>query len=683
MKCSFRHLTALLLVFLKVGLYQNFATAAILPDDDPDELCQDVLSWIYKDLTVKNLEKSIERTKKKLVAGIIVTLKNNQLKSLDSQPQLAELWLSMNKLDPNFEKYLKKNKPYRKFMDYNFFDRIFGRANPNETEIHNFFNLIKMWKDLQKNQPQYFKGLDDNLKLDDWDLATSDIVDKVGTLTYENSTVLNNIRKISQDLKSFAPNPQKIFQGKNKSLKKISSDIDNIQESILESIVEVFTNNFDEYKDYCSQEDFFKMLNDSISAEFCPIEMPSTTPSLSIRKNLRLIANVLKKHDLNSTFRPEKPILVPEVTTPDPTVSNVNTLCPVKIDYSRVKKSSKYTTFNTRGSDLVDTIIIHHTGDETNLSTDAELIHKTHVNKWHMVAYNYFISFGGNGATIDKPRIIQGRDPSYQGAHAGGQTLPLAPSILNKFIDQSQEFNCREVLDEEQSMTSKVNTKTICEETTDELPSLAKKKALKCASNSSIIADIDSDGTANGNLTSIGIALLGNFATEHRTTFFGEDLYASKKVHISKVKDQAIEKLVSLINALKADYPNLKKIVPHSYYRPTRCPGSVKEIMSEVANQTSLEFFSNKDEEFDKYKTTRFKHLRKSGNNYVYKNKYANFLDIMNEIHTQEEIIVYIKKIRMLWNKSDSYREGEVKRAQDKLILLRAKRDALNIEDLI
>jgi hypothetical protein len=670
MKCLIKHLLVTLLSSVLIGSAISAPTIAV----GPDNLCQNVLSWIYKDLTVKNLEKSINRTKKKLLAGVIVTLKNHNQEKLDKHPKLAELWLSMKKLDPSFEKYLKKNKPYRKFVDYGFIDRILGNVNPNDTKIHNFFNVIKQWKDLQASQPDYFAGLPDNLKLDDWDLATSTIVDQIGSLNYNDPTLVESLKDLSKDLKSFAPNAAKEFDGKNKNLSEINNDINKIQRNIMDSIVDIYTKNFDEYKDFCSKADFENLLQNSAETNFCPAEIIEQSPAPAIESNLNLIAKILKDQDLNSTFKPEKPLII--VPDPPPVVSPMDQLCLVKIDYFKSKKPAKNETFNMRTDDIVDTVVIHHTGDYTNFETSAESIHKTHVNKWYMIGYNYLISFGGNGATIEKPRVIQGRDPSYKGAHAGGETLPLSPKTINSFYENIQGYHCEEDLSSITTESSKIQTQTTCDET----PNDERRKNPTCASFSTSIADVERDGTVNGNLTSIGIALLGNFDTKHRRTFLNENLYDSKKVHISKVKDQAVEKLVTLINALKTQFPNLKKIVPHSYFRPTRCPGSVAEILQEVAQQTGLNFFSSKAEEFDRYKTTKYKHLRKVNGKYVYKNKYSNFIKVMNSIRYQENTIIYIRKERQQRNLSENYRESEIKKAQVKLVKLYNKKDLLSLE---
>jgi uncharacterized protein YjaG (DUF416 family) len=78
MKSTFRHSLVLILVCM-INI-QAFSQTSNLSNR---ELCQKVLDWVYKDLTVKNLDKSIKRTKKKLLASVLSSLQNFKNGSLD------------------------------------------------------------------------------------------------------------------------------------------------------------------------------------------------------------------------------------------------------------------------------------------------------------------------------------------------------------------------------------------------------------------------------------------------------------------------------------------------------------------------------------------------------------------------------------------------------------------------
>ncbi len=646
------------------------------------ELCQKVLDWVYKDLTVKNLDKSIERTKKKLLASVISTLKNFDTNSLDDQPELAKMWLSMKNLDPEFESYLLKNKPYRSFMNYGFFDWLTNSPDPEDVEIEGYFTIVKRWKELQRSQPELFKNLPENLKLDSWDLATSKLVDEIGRLDHENQQIINNIKETSRALKSFNPNSTKRFSDKSDSLSQVSRKLDSIQKEIMDSIVSIYSENFEDYKDYCSKSDFRALVLENNENNFCPANMIDVAPTPTLKRDLTDIADILNSKDLNTIFKPVKPTLI----TPTPPVdldqrSFVDRLCPIKIDYFKTKKPTEDATYNMRGPDIIDTVVVHHTGDGTNLNTNAEAIHKMHVNRttanssWYMVGYNYLIGMGSNGSSLEKPAIIQGRNPAFRGAHAGGDTLPLGPEKINSLYSTFQSYNCKEDLTQVQSNRSNITTKNICEDTS------FKNNKFKCAMTTSNVADVNEDGSLSGNMTSIGVAVVGNFDTHQSRTFYGTEIYRAQKVNISKVKHALVPKLVALVKALKKDYPNIKKLVPHNYFKNTACPGTVQEILSEVGRITGLEVYLSKDEEFNKYKNSKYKHLEKvrvgRAVSYRYKPAYSEFIALMNKIKTQEALILEINTEIFKDSLPSTHRASEIVRANQILDRLYDEKDEI------
>ncbi len=685
MKCFIRH-------FFTLTMLLVFAQGSFAQVDEKKELCQSVLDWIYKDLTVNNLDKSIDRTKRKLLAAVISTLKNHKKGNLKHHPELAQLWKSMKQLDPEFESYLQKNKPYKKLMKYTFFDWIAGDPDPEDIETLNFFKVVDRWKNLQRSKPEYFNGLDPELRLDDWDITTSKLVDRIGNLNHQDKELTQKIKNLSKDLKSLTPSEGQSFEGKDLGLNKIKNQVDQIQSDIKDSIIKIFNENFGDYSQYCSKEDFTNLLTGNTN--YCPVDtISSTQPLPSIKVELNKISDILNTKDLNGIFKPEKPIIDIDDPT-DQTGSSVNAvdqLCPIKIDYFKIKKPSKKATYNMRGSDIVDTIVIHHTGEGTKLTTNAEVIHKMHVNRstrnspWYMVGYNYIVSLGGNGSSIQSPAIIEGRNPSFRGAHAGGDTLPLAPKNLKKLFNTFQYYNCKEDLRNKVMTPSAITKNNICSESFQPIDN----NGYQCADLSSNIADINNDGSLSGNMTSIGIAVMGNFSDNHVRTFRGTQIYSAPKINVASIKENLIPKLVDLINALKKEYPNLKKVVPHNYFKATECPGTIQQILGSVAAQTGLEVYLSKSEEFERKKLTDYKHLRKvvtwkAGRRvekYVYKSTYQNLLNITKEIKRYEKTILDIKTDIFLNNRSESYKQNEIEIAQRRLTPLYSRKDEV-LEDL-
>jgi hypothetical protein len=56
--------------------------------------CQSVLNWIYKELTLNNLDKSVKRLNRKLEASFLYALKNSESQDLrfKNNPELLSLF---------------------------------------------------------------------------------------------------------------------------------------------------------------------------------------------------------------------------------------------------------------------------------------------------------------------------------------------------------------------------------------------------------------------------------------------------------------------------------------------------------------------------------------------------------------------------------------------------------------
>ena len=123
----------------------------------------------------------------------------------------------------------------------------------------------------------------------------------------------------------------------------------------------------------------------------------------------------------------------------------------------------------------------------------------------------------------------------------------------------------------------------------------------------------------------------------------GKKLYNSKTLNVSQVKTTLIPKLVKLITALKKDYPGIKRIVPHSYFNNSECPGTVRNILHEVSTLTGLEVYLTKTED-------------KKANDYKYSSSslYKNYLKTVTKITAIEKKIIKNKtSINSIEIKSD------------------------------
>lgn len=603
------------------------------------ETCQQLLNWIYKELTVKNLEKSIERTNKKLLASMLITIQNNKSIKLKNHPELLTLWKSMKELDPEFEGYLKENKPYKKFRSYGFFTQLFGGLTYESVNSLSYFDAVKSWSDLQTEHPEYFKDLPRELKIDKWDLVTSKLVEDAGKLKYEGDdkeTVLSNITKLSNRLKRLSFDHSERLALEVDDINEIKTNLEQLQNGIVSKMKDIYKRNKDEFAHICSEDDFDKLITQNPENYVCPIEQsPSDSLSL-IQDNLISLANIIPDIDsLNLVYKPEVPVLASEDDGVQNNQSEVAKLCPIEIDYMKVEQPREDATYNMRSNAMVDTIVIHHTGTGTNLKTNAESIHRGHIDNttdndaWYMIGYNYLVSLGGNGSSIKKPAIITGRDSSFRGAHAGGNTLPLSIDQLENLLNTYQYFNCKEQLDKNPMNTNKIKTKNICQEKPEQR---VVSRGYNCGALASNIASLQEDGSISGNMTSIGVAIIGNFAHHSSKSFMGVDIANATTLNVSQVKSSLVPKLVKLINALKKDYPNITKIVPHSYFKKTLCPGTVANILKDVAYQTGLKVYLSKNQD-------------RNENNYRYAKtqKYKGYLNIIKKLTKIENEIIELK----------------------------------------
>lgn len=212
-----------------------------------------------------------------------------------------------------------------------------------------------------------------------------------------------------------------------------------------------------------------------------------------------------------------------------------------KVDYPRNSKA----TFCKRPSEMVDTIVIHHTaGFETHSPQD---INRTHLNRgsaadpWYMAAYTYFVNSSYSGRSNVVPRVTEGRPLEIVGAHAGS----------NIFVPMSEEQR-----------------------------NLVNSGAVTCGKENGTF-NPDSSLTKNGkikaNVTTIGVAVIGNYSPFSRSNPSG---YARRNPRYPT--QQTLNMLGRLSCQLQKKYPRMKEIKWHSYYHPTECPGTIKNYINQI-----------------------------------------------------------------------------------------------------
>lgn len=523
-------------LFLALGVFivpkTNYAQ-----DKELENTCSQLVDWLYKDLTLQNLDKSFERMKSKLFMGMLKTVENANQVNLKNHPKLLKLWKSLANIDPEFEDYLKTNSPYNRYHFWR------GKSYRN-LKTYDFFSAIKAWKDLQTSTPEYFKGLEDKYKLDKWDLLTADTIDNINQINYKNKKVRNKLESLSKKIKEMASTPATKLT-KNVNLTVLKKEIDDIQKNIYDNSSDIYKKYLNDYAHVCNLEDMAK--NDPLHMEeyLCLARNDEMKPDIA--PLLVGLANIVTIKNLNTTERPAIP-----VPPPHDTRDEVEKLKIVKIDYD-VNPDPK-ATYCERDPNMINTLVIHHTGEGKEVG--PELINEGHIGRstdgkpWYMVAYNYLVSERDYGGTSENPSIIQGRPPEMKGAHAGGYTRKLSKK-------RKEEL---------------------------------KRYSIKCGRDDHFVETNMSkeflNGRISGNITSLGIAVLGNYEQKYRATIGGVTIIrnASGKNKVTYPNSAVIAKVAELACKLQRQYPNIKRIVPHSYFKATNCPGSIIAKLQKITN---------------------------------------------------------------------------------------------------
>ncbi len=201
-------------------------------------------------------------------------------------------------------------------------------------------------------------------------------------------------------------------------------------------------------------------------------------------------------------------------------------------------------TYCKRPEDMVDTIVIHHTaGFESRSPLD---INREHMNQgsasdpWYMAAYTYFVNASYAGNSNIRPRVTEGRPLNIVGAHAGSNIF-VPMSEEQKKIWEKGEITCGK--DDNFRVT----------------PSLVR------------------NGRIKANVTTIGVAVIGNYSPFSRNNPTG---YNRRRPRYPTL--QTLDMLGKLSCQLQKKYPRMKEIKWHSYYHPTQCPGTIKNYINHI-----------------------------------------------------------------------------------------------------
>lgn len=495
--------------------------------------CQELLNYIYRDLTLKNLERSYERLTKKLMLAYITLYQNAQAGGFSENASLVYLTNSLKNLDPEFEHLIAE---HRTAPTYQRILTLFGTL-PSKS---NFHQMVMDWKNYQQSNPEAFQNLDSQYFLDDWDTTMSGVIDQIDTLAPHNA----NLRQLAQRFRrpdlvqsaSDLPDPQ--------GLKR---DVDTTQTEIMEWVNQVYLDATTQYRDYCDQDALSLYLGDE---NHCSIKFDFTRPRTDLLGHLNEIAQAVSEANMTSLeARPN----VAQITDRSALLDIIRPTYETNSD----------ATYCTRNMDIVDTIIVHHTATEPTAT--ATEINASHLNRssngseWYMIGYNYIINgaYTEAGAADQALTVTQGRPENMVGAHAGGATPDL--SDATKEIMRESKVSC------------------------------GGDEGERTESNA--IDHLDSDGQINANFTTIGIAVVGNFSPRVYRKVGGvvvvknETGYRTGRGRSPRYPSESVlRKLAQVMCDIQRRNPRITTFKPHRYFTNTECPGNVYAKFEDIKN---------------------------------------------------------------------------------------------------
>jgi len=523
--------------------------------------CSLFLNWVYRDLTIQNLDKSFERVQNKVVLSMLTALKNSSYKDFKKNPALVSLIESMSQVDNNLDLYIGKKKQYSLY-------KMFNKKKLKNIPKSKFNQIVKEWSKLQTSSPYLFIGLSDDQKFDDWDQTTVEILDQVADLTMHDLDLEKKLNHVKLDYLS----PNQDFKVKSKEI-GIAKGINEAKKSLAKSnkslnhfSKKLYLSHLDEFVDFCSESIAQKLYaNNKV---ICPFKPNSVDPSVELKLQLRAITEALSPHGFvrysNSIIKPLR-VLAPTPIPVDDII--LEPMEPIQVYMPLVIKKIDYSTSPVKGAthckrdaNAASMIVIHHTATGKDKSPDQinsdHLENSTEGDPWFMIGYNYLISETYDGASTINPSVIQGRPDDMTGGHAGGYTKEL----------------------------------------TDKEKKHLKKYKIKCGpgktendySKPRTIYPLRDSGIINGNIVSIGISIIGDYERKHRVSIGGVVTFSNYKNNpVVFPSDTVLRRTAELSCNLQKKYPNITRIVPHSYFKATNCPGSVigkLEKIRQIAN---------------------------------------------------------------------------------------------------
>lgn len=524
-------------------------------------LCTDLLKYIYKDSALKNLDASLEKLNLKLAISYAKALGriDKEKINLRNEEALKNLLLNTAKLNPSLGFYLDETKSYSRYKRWSF-------LYSDEELDYNFSDLTLAWHEYQKNNS-------DEFTLSDSDLKTLDLLSKMNQVNIDDPLLKEKLLALSNDLSSQI---KEITKNTNleSQISKLEARLKILNKEVNLKSQKIYHHYLDEYSKYCSENALSTiMLKESY---VCPFYSDNSLDQ-DVDSILDDVYLVLDKIGINNISLPEKPVIeqpIPKsVITPH--------------EYQNINYQGNFCRRNTS---MVDTVVLHHTttgyeetADDIN---DSQIVqHENDVSAsgspdpWYMVAYNYLVTSQGYEAKDEsKVSVIQGRPDIIRGAHAGGNIYVKNVSSQAKKELLKFDFQC--------GYNSNGSNEHVIDKRLSNTENYFKNQIKQ--------------GIINANFTTVGVALVGNYAPYKLSSrnyniggYVDEVRYPSSAV---------ISKTAKLICELKKGaYKNLTKITDHNYIKiqkdisdgkstsGTCCPGTLYKRMNDVLSAVKME----------------------------------------------------------------------------------------------
>ncbi len=293
---------------LILGLMATFVFNAVAVPQSAarEESCRKLLDYIYKELTLQNMDKSVKRLNYKMVLALAQVLRNVDERRLNLRrnPEVLSLVESMADIDSSLAPWLDQNAQYRKYQFWNFLP--FNRPDYKKVSYQ---RIIKKWKDLQSRRPSLFEGLEKKYLLDGWDLKTSNLLENYSALEIAGHELQSSLEELAE---RYAKNLKEIDGGRRApalALHQTKASVDRLHENFNKEAGKIVASALDNHSSACSSEEFHSLLSrENLS---CPVARPESAAE-EFSGHLQSLSKVISAQLINSAAPPAKKLLPKE-----------------------------------------------------------------------------------------------------------------------------------------------------------------------------------------------------------------------------------------------------------------------------------------------------------------------------------------------------------------------------------